>query len=180
MMITATETIIADKTMVNDSQRWFRNRWADVQKYRDGPTLDASGLSPLVAALAKIAPASSPETNHRYWLAGTRDVQVPSAPVLGLIAVESLYDRAQAIRAGRAWQRMHLYATARGLAMQPINQPVELVDRERQLDREPLAARALARVVGDPKWKPTFAFRFGFPTRNAPLSPRRPVSDVVI
>jgi nitroreductase len=179
MMVTATERIIADTAMVDDSQRWFRTRWADVQKYRDGPTLDASGLSPLVAALAKIIPAASPETNHRYWLDGTRDVQVPSASVLGLIAVESLYDRAQAIRAGRAWQRMHLFATARGLAMQPINQPVELVDRERQLGREPLAARALASLVGDPKWKPTFAFRLGFPTRDAPLSPRRPIRDVV-
>jgi nitroreductase len=134
MMIAATATIIGDKTMVDDSQRWFRSRWADVQKYRDGPTLDAGGLSPLMAALAKIAPEPSPETNHRYWLAATRDVQVPSAPVLGLIAVESLYDRAQTIRAGRAWQRMHLFATTLGLAMQPINQPIELVDRKRYAD----------------------------------------------
>ena len=180
LMVAATETIIADQRMVDDSQRWFRQRWADVQKFRDGPTLDTAGLSPLVAALAKIAPAPSPERNHRYWLDATRDVQVPSAPVLGLIAVEALYDRAQAIRAGRAWQRMHLFATTRGLAMQPINQPVELVDRERQLAREPVAARALASLVGDPSWKPTFAFRLGYPTRDVPPSPRRAVGDVVI
>ena len=172
LMVAATETIIADQRMVDDSQRWFRQRWADVQKFRDGPTLDT--------ALAKIAPAPSPERNHRYWLDATRDVQVPSAPVLGLIAVEALYDRAQAIRAGRAWQRMHLFATTRGLAMQPINQPVELVDRERQLAREPVAARALASLVGDPSWKPTFAFRLGYPTRDVPPSPRRAVGDVVI
>ena len=180
LMVAATETIIADQRMVDDSQRWFRQRWADVQKFRDGPTLDTAGLSPLVAALGKIAPAPSPERNHRYWLDATRDVQVPSAPVLGLIAVEALYDRAQAIRAGRAWQRMHLFATTRGLAMQPINQPVELVDRERQLAREPVAARALASLVGDPSWKPTFAFRLGYPTRDVPPSPRRAVGDVVI
>jgi len=180
LMVAATETIIADQRMVDDSQRWFRQRWADVQKFRDGPTLDTAGLSPLVAALAKIAPAPSPERNHRYWFDATRDVQVPSAPVLGLIAVEALYDRAQAIRAGRAWQRMHLFATTRGLAMQPINQPVELVDRERQLAREPVAARALASLVGDPSWKPTFAFRLGYPTRDVPPSPRRAVGDVVI
>ena len=180
LMVAATETIIADQRMVDDSQRWFRQRWADVQKFRDGPTLDTAGLSPLVAALAKIAPAPSPERNHRYWLDATRDVQVPSAPVLGLIAVEALYDRAQAIRAGRAWQRMHLFATTRGLAMQPINQPVELVDRERQLAREPVAARALASLVGDPNWKSTFAFRLGYPTRDVPPSPRRAVGDVVI
>lgn len=180
LMVAATETIIADTSMVDDSQRWFRQRWADVQRFRDGPTLDTAGLSPLVTALAKLAPAPAPERNHRYWLDATRDVQVPSAPVLGLIAVEALYDRAQAIHAGRAWQRMHLFATARGLAMQPINQPVEQVDRERQLAREPVAARALASLIGDASWKPTFAFRLGFPTRPVPPSPRRPVGDVVI
>jgi nitroreductase len=180
LMVAATETIIADRRMVDDSQRWFRQRWADVEKFRDGPTLDTAGLSPLVAALAKIAPAPTPERNHRYWLDVTRDVQIPSAPVLGAIAVEALYDRAQAIQAGRAWQRLHLFATARGLAMQPINQPVELVDRERQLGREPVAARALASLVGDPNWKPTFAFRLGYPTRDVPPSPRRAVGDVVI
>jgi nitroreductase len=180
LMIAATASIIADKTMVDDSQRWFRSRWADLQKFRDGPTLDTAGLSPLMVAIAKIAPEPSPEANHRYWLAATRDVQVPSAPVLGLIAVGSLYDRAQAIHAGRTWQRMHLFATTRGLAMQPINQPVELVDRERQLASKPVVARALEGIVGDPKWKPTFAFRLGFPTREVPPSPRRPVGDVVI
>jgi hypothetical protein len=75
---------------------------------------------------------------------------------------------------------MHLFATTRGLAMQPINQPVELVDRERQLASKPVAARALEGIVGDRKWKPTFAFRVGFPTREVPPSPRRPVGDVVI
>jgi nitroreductase len=180
LMIAATAEIIADATMVGDSQRWFRARWADVEKYRDGPTVDAAGLSPLMAALAKLAPEPSPDTNHRYWLAATRDVQVPSAPVLGLIAVESLYDRAQAIHAGRAWQRMHLFAITRGLAMQPINQPLELVDRERQLARKPLTGRALESIVGNPNWKATFAFRLGFPTRDVSPSPRRPVADVIL
>jgi nitroreductase len=180
LMISATAAIIADKVMVDDSQRWFRSRWADVQKHRDGPTLDAGGLSPLITALAKIAPEPSPEMSHRYWLAATRDVQVPSAPVLGVIAVDSLYDRAQAIGAGRAWQRMHLFATTRGLAMQPINQPVELVDRERQLGKEPRAAQALESILGDRKWRPTFAFRLGFPTRAVPPSPRRPIGDVMV
>src|SRR5262249_13851169 len=118
--------------------------------------------------------------SHRYWLAATRDVQVPSAPVLGVIAVDSLYDRARAIGVGRAWQRMHLFATTRGLVMQPINQPVELVDRERQLGKEPRAAQVLESIVGDRTWRPTFAFRLGFPTRAVPPSPRRPVADVMV
>lgn len=179
-VIAATETIIADKPMVDDSQRWFRQHWADVQKFRDGPTLDAAGLSPLVAALGKLLPSPSPETNHRFWLDATRDVQIPSAPVFGLIAVRALYDRPQSMRAGRAWQRMHLFATARGLAMQPLNQPVELVDRERQLAQAPHAETVLAALTGDPAWKPTFAFRLGYPQRQVPPSPRRPVEEVIV
>ena len=36
--------------------------------------------------------------------------------------------------AGRVGQRLHLSATAR-LAMQPLNQPIEMIDRERQSGR---------------------------------------------
>ena len=180
VVIDATESIIADRRMVEDSQRWFRHGWADVQEHRDGPTLDASGLSPLVIAAAKMLPPASPETSHRYWLEATRDVQVPSTPLFGLIAVRDLYDRPQALRAGRLWQRLHLLATARGLAMQPINQPVELVDRERELGRAPRAAARLAALTGVADWKPTFAFRMGTPTREAGPSPRRPVEAVLL
>jgi len=64
--------------------------------------------------------------------------------------------------------------------MQPINQPVELVDRERELQREPRAAGVLAGLTGEAEWKPTFAFRMGVPTRPAGPSPRRPVEAVLL
>jgi nitroreductase len=179
-VITATQAIIADRTMVLDSEEWFRHSWADVQKFRDGPTLDAAGLSPLMTTIAKMLPPSSPETNHRFWLDSTRKVHVPTAPVFGLIAVRDLYDRAQTLRAGRLWQRMHLWATTEGIAMHPLNQPVEMVDRERQLGGEPRATRALSAITGDPAWKPTFFFRMGYPNREARPSPRRPVESVVL
>jgi nitroreductase len=180
VVIAATEAIIADPQMVEDSERWFRHRWADVQRLRDGPTLDAAGLGPLMTLAAKMLPPPSPQTSHRYWLEATRDVQIPSSPLFGLIAVRDLYDRPQALRAGRAWQRLHLLATARGLAAQPINQPVEMVDRERQTGKPPRAAGVLAILTGDPSWAPTFAFRMGFPTRPAARSPRRGVDAVVL
>jgi hypothetical protein len=94
--------------------------------------------------------------------------------------VRNLDDRAHALRAGRLWQRLHLYATTRGLAMQPINQPVELVDRERQLGRAPEAAGRLATLTESSAWRPTFAFRMGYPVREAALSPRRALEDVVL
>jgi hypothetical protein len=133
-----------------------------------------------MTAVGKMLPPLSPETSHRYWLDATREVQVPTTAVFGLIAVRDLYDRPQTMRAGRAWQRMHLLGTTHGVAMQPINQPVELVDRERQLSREPNAARVLADLIGDPVWKPTFAFRMGFPKRAASPSPRRAAEAVVL
>jgi len=179
-VVSATEAIIADGLMVQDSHRWFRHRRADVQRLRDGLTLDAAGLGPLVVAAAKVLPEPSPETSHRYWLDATRDVQVATTPLFGLIAVRDLYDRRQTLRAGQRWQRLHLMATARGLAMQPINQPVELVDREHELGREPRAARTLAALTGEEEWRPTFAFRVGFAMRNAAPSPRRPVEAVLL
>jgi len=176
----ATEAIIADPGMVEASDRWFRHRWVDVQRRRDGLTLDAAALGPFVTAMAKLLPPASAETSHRYWRDATRDVQIPTSALFGLIAVRDLYDRPQALRAGQRWQRLHLMATARGLAMQPINQPVEMVDRERELGKAPRAADALTALTGDAAWKPTFAFRAGVPTRSPAASPRRPVGAVVL
>jgi len=176
----ATDAIIADSAMVAASDRWFRHRGLDVHRKRDGLTLDAAALGPFVTAMAKVLPPASAETSHRYWRDATRDVQIPTSALFGLIAVRDLYDRPQALRAGQRWQRLHLMGTARGLAMQPINQPVEMVDREREQGKPPRAAAALAALTGDAAWNPTFAFRAGVPTRPAAPSPRRPVGAVVL
>jgi len=180
LVLAATEAIIADPEMVAASDRWFRHRWLDVQRKRDGLTLDAAALGPFVTVMGKLMPPASAETSHRYWRDATRDVQIPTTTLFGLIAVRDLHDRPQALRAGQRWQRLHLMGTARGLAMQPINQPVEMVDRERELGKPPRAAEALAALTGDAAWKPTFAFRAGVPTRPAGPSPRRPVDVVVL
>jgi hypothetical protein len=96
-----------------------------------------------------------------------------------MILVRDLDDPVEAIKAGRLWQRIHLEATVRGVAVQPLNQAVELVDRERQLGRPPRIATRLRTVTDDAIGQPTFAFRMGYPTVAAPPSPRRPVSEVL-
>ena len=53
-------------------------------------------------------PRPSAEANHQYWLDATREVQVATTPAFGLVRVDDLYDRDQALRAGQVWQRMHL------------------------------------------------------------------------
>jgi nitroreductase len=116
----------------------------------------------------------------RYWLQATRDVHTATAPVIGMILVPDRFDMAQAIAAGRAWQQLHLAATAQGLAAQPLNQPVEMMDRHQMLARPDEFGPALVTLARATGWEPTFVFRLGYPTRHVPHSPRRPLEDVVM
>jgi hypothetical protein len=176
-VVEATEAIIADKTMIADSDRWFRASSREIDIHRDGPTLDAAGLSTFTLMFARLFSVSA-ETSQRAWLDQTRDTQLPTAPVAGLIAVRDRYDRPGAIAAGRAWQRLHLDATVRGMALQPLNQPIEMIDRERQTGAGSAWAQRIAGLTGE-DWQATFAFRAGFSSTTAGPSPRRRLSDVV-
>jgi len=180
IMMAATEAIIADHGMVSASHYWFRNSRDEVTATPDGLTLDAVGLPPLMLAAAKILPPPSAAMAHQVWLEATRDVHLATAPLFGVITVRDLYDRAQALRAGRLWQRLHLWATVRGIAMHPMNQPMEMVDRDRMLGRPSAFAAGLAALAGDDGWRPTFAFRAGYPGRQANHSPRRPIEAVLV
>ncbi|MBV9044554.1 MAG: hypothetical protein JO348_06755, partial [Alphaproteobacteria bacterium] len=142
LIVEATETIIADPQMSADSARWIRTGRRDIEEHRDGVSIDAAGLSPMTVALARLAPDLSASTQDQTWLSNTKDVQT-HAPVLGAIFVKDRLDMADAIGAGRAWQRIHLAATGMGLAAQPLNQPVECVDRNAQLGRSDTFQSAL-------------------------------------
>jgi hypothetical protein len=178
--VAATQAIIADGVMIADSDAWFRATDAEIEAHRDGPTIYAAGLSPFREFMAHVLPTPSAAQTHDFWLSATRDVQLATAGVFGLIAVRDLYDRPQAIHAGRLWQRLHLQGTLLGLGMQPLNQLPEMVDRERQTGRPADTAKALAALTGDRDWLTTFAFRLGWPARQAPASPRRALADVIV
>jgi hypothetical protein len=177
--VAATQNIVADLGMIADSDRWFRGTDAQIERHRDGPTLYCAGLSPLVLFGARLLPISAPSA-HRHWIDQTRDSQLGTNPVIGLIAVKDLYDREQALRGGRLWQRLHLQGTLLGLGMQPLNQLPECVDRELQLGKPSTYAKTLAGFCGDSQWQPTFAFRVGWPTRPAAASPRRALQSVIM
>ncbi|MDE3115962.1 MAG: hypothetical protein KGL26_10210, partial [Pseudomonadota bacterium] len=151
----------------------------DIEARRDGVTMDTAGLSPVTLLAAKLLPDFDARTTDQGWLSMTRDMQIPSAPVLGIVFVRDRFDMAQAIGAGRAWQRLHLAATAAGLAAQPINQPVEVADRNRMLGRPDSFAPALSKFAGARGWDATFSFRMGHAERDAGPSPRRPLADVM-
>jgi nitroreductase len=178
LIVDATQRIIDDPEMSIDSAHWMRTGRREVHARPDGITIDAAGLSPLVTAFGKFMPDQTPHSTDQYWIANTRDTQV-HAPVLGVLLVRDRLDMVQAINAGRAWQRLQLAATTMGIAAQPLNQPVECVDRNAMLGRTDTYQNALVRLAAAPGWQPTFTFRLGYAEKPAPPSPRRPLDDVI-
>ena len=176
----ATDAIIADAEMIHDSHKWFRYDWDAIQKFRDGPTLDAAGVPPTIARIVKILPAPSSQKSHEHWRNATANVHLATAQMFGVIGVRDRYDLSQTLRAGRLWQRLHLWATTQSVAMQPLNQMMEMVDRELQTRQEPKAERVLTELTGSRDWQATFAFRAGYATEAANLSPRRALDSVLI
>lgn len=179
MIVAATERIIADPEMSADSARWFRTGRREVNEHRDGIATDMAGVTPFMAAAAKMMPDQDAATADKYWLDMTRNVQT-IAPVLGVLLVRDRLEMGSAIGAGRAWQRLHLAATKLGLAAQPLNQPVECVDRNAQLGRSDEYGAELSRLARAPGWEATFAFRLGYAQRPALPSPRRPLHQVIV
>ena len=163
--------------MIADSDRWFRASDSEIEAHRDGPTLGAAGLTFPTNWLARLLPVSA-QMNHDGWLSQTH-AQIESAPLAGLIAVRDRYDRKTALDAGRVWQRLHLGATAHGVALQPMNQPIEMIDRERRTGRGDAWAKRIARLTGA-DWQATFSFRAGIASDEAGPSPRRRLRDVVV
>jgi len=176
----ANTELYSDPEVEQGSDRWILTKWGDVQKYRDGLTIDAFGLSPIAAAISKIMP---------LWMfrrIATRTQKTAysglmlSAPLIGIIGVRDRYDQEDCMRAGRIWQRLHLLATVHGLAARPSNEAVEIIDHEKLRGKEPRHARLLAGITGDATWQPTFVFYMGYPMLVAHASPRRPIKDVVL
>jgi len=179
LTVEAPQALVDDAEMMAASHSWFRQSRRDQDRLKDGLSVATSGVSPWLAAAAAMLPEQSAASEGGYWLDGTRDVAVPTASVFGLILVADLADRRTALLAGGAWQRLHLMATAFGLAAQPLNQLPEMIDRQRQTGRPPQFSMAVDAILDDALWRPTFAFRLGHPVTAARPSPRRPVSEVI-
>lgn len=179
LIVEATVRIIGDPQMSADSARWFRTGRRDIATHRDGLTVDNVGLSPFLIAASKLLPDLDAVSADRYWLSMTRETHVSTAPVLGMLLVRDRLDAPSALLAGRAWQRLHLAATAEGLGAQPLNQPVECIDRDAMLGRADSFGSALVKFGNPPGWEPTFVFRLGVAERAAKPSPRRPIEELL-
>jgi nitroreductase len=173
LIVEAAQAISADHDQSVDSFRWWRDSWRDIQTFQDGMTIDAAGLSPLITALGKILPPQSREQNDQAWIQQTRDNYVKTAAAFGIVIVRDATDNAQRIDGGRLYQRLHLAAVNRGLAMQPLNQITERIDREKLLGLKPWFTQAAADLMPEPGWQALMSFRLGYPTVTTSPSPRR-------
>lgn len=176
--ISATEALVADETFMADSHEWWRQTPDEIESHRDGVTVVGGGMPPMLIRIAIMLPDFSAEQFGASWIDQTRDQHCGTAAHYGLITVRERGDPAQLIAAGRLWQRLHLAATTDGLAMQPLNQAMELADRDRQLERASPTGETLASLAAD-DGDVVFGFRTGQPTRAAHRSPRRALAEVV-
>jgi len=80
---------------------------------------------------------------------------------------------------GRIWQLIHPSATADGLAMQPLCQIPERIDRARSAGFPGDFTTAMSTML-PARWHPIMTFRIGYPTGDALPIPRRPATDVVL
>jgi hypothetical protein len=115
------------------------------------------------------------------WVEMTRTVACGTAAVFGLIMVRgSRPDHRLHMEAGRLWQRTHLEATLHGVAMQPMNHHIEMIDYETSSGSRSSVAERLGLAPNWKGWEPIFGFRGGYAAGPAPASGRRPLSAVVV
>ena len=180
LILQATQDIIADKQQSYDDFKWYRAGWQDIQTYKDGLTVDASGSPRYIEVLAKILPPISEKEFDNSQLQLAKDTYVATAAAFGIIAVHDVFDNIQRLQGGMLYQRMHLWATSNGLAMQPMNQVTERADREMSLGIKQTFGNPLRELIANPKWQALMTFRIGYPTMEALSSPRRSVQEVVV
>jgi hypothetical protein len=112
-------------------------------------------------------------------LKATRDRQTKTAAAYGIVAVRDASENRQRLEGGRLLERIHLWSTVNGIALQHMNQLTERADREQQLGIEPRFGDALRDLVPS-GWQALSAFRVGYPTHTPKTSPRRPVEAVLV
>jgi hypothetical protein len=180
LILQATQAIIADEQQSYNDFKWYRASWQDIQTYKDGLTVDTSGSPWYIEVLAKILPPISEKEFDNSQLQLAKDTYVATASAFGIIAVHDVFDDIQRLQGGMFYQRMHLWATSNGIAMQPLNQMTERADREVSLGIKQTFGNALRELIANPNWQALMTFRIGYPTLEALSSPRRSVQEVVV
>lgn len=155
---------VEDPAFVAELKSWMRFNPRAALRSGDGLFSGASGNAVAPSWLGSLMFGlffrAGPE-NDKYR------AQFASTPGIAVFSGERA-DPASWINVGRACQRFALRATALGLKVAFVNQPVEVASL-----RDDLAA-----LAGTPGRRPDIVLRFGYgPTM--PMSPRRPVTSVL-
>jgi hypothetical protein len=179
LYVEATEAIVADAAQSTEAFSWFRSDRGDIDKYRDGLTLDGQGLGGLTLFAAKVLPAQSRTDGDAFWVKATREVHTATAAAYGVITVGDVADRTAQVNGGRLLARMHLAATAVGLGFHHMNQITERIDRDHAAGRSDVFSGRWGALLGRPATTGLVAFRIGHPERTPGLSPRRNLADMV-
>lgn len=179
LIVEATQAIVDDEAMSTEAFAWFRSERADIDRYRDGLTLDGQGLDGFTLFLAKVLPPQSRESGDQFWLNATRDVHTATAAAYGIVRVPDVDDPAARLTAGRLLQHVHLVATDAGLGLQHLNQVTECIARDAATGATDRFSAAWADATGIPAPEALLAFRVGTPQRTANPSPRRGLTDVI-
>lgn len=177
--IEATESLIADEQQSRDSHAWWRQDWDQLQETADGITLDTQSLGP-ITHIAKILPDLPRKQNDISFAKNVRTIMLPTAAAFGILAVNDRMNNVQRLNCGRAWERIHLWGTVQGIAMQPLNQMCERVDREIQMKIEPAIGNGVRALLNDDAWHGIMPFRLGYPSATVNPSPRRGLERVIV
>lgn len=177
LLVDAATALRRDARLSRDSLAWFRGTFDAIKRHRDGRTLDAQGVSPRILSVAKALPASSRAAGDRCSVDRTPTVPAKTATAYGIVTAGDPYDRATQLVAGRLLQRIHLTARGQGIALQPMNQITERIDRERAARARATFGPRFAELL-PPGTAPLVTFRVGHPTREPRPSRRRPVAAV--
>lgn len=164
LVVAGNDVQMADKAFVRELKDWMRFNPRAAMSHGDGLYSACSGnpvlpnwLGALMFDLAFTAKAE----NAKYV------AQLDSTPGVAVFSGEK-EDHESWFKVGRACQRFALQATALGLKVAFVNQPVEVAGLRADL----------ADLAGAKGKRPDVVMRFGHGP-DLPMSPRRPVNDVI-
>jgi len=164
LVISGNEAQMTDDAFMRELKLWLRFNPRSAMESGDGLFSAASGNPALPTVLGRIAfdqLFSAASENDKYAR------QIDSSAGIAIFVGDEA-DPAHWIKVGQSCQRFALEATALGLKLAFINQPVEVVRLRPEL----------ARIIGTAK-RPDLVIRFGYGP-DLPYAPRRPVDAVLI
>ena len=171
LIVRACEIQANDPAQHAETASWFRKNDEEILKHRDGITIDSGGSPYLMRVLAKIFISDKMIHGPSFgevFVKSTK-MQVASASAFAIISGESISPEI-CLRGGRLYQRIHLWATSRGIALHPLNYPLE--------NRLELKDEVVS-LIGAEDREALIPFRLGYGP-DVPHSPRRAISDVIL